>query len=132
MDFTGMACLDGHDIDEPLPGARIDSATGRVFPAWCPTCRDRNRLISRDIKADRASGRHPRLRLEHRDDGWIVCGDCNLEAGPGIDIYQLECRATSLTKRRVHAGSPECNPRCQNAKGYVCDCRCGGLNHGGG
>ena len=49
-------------------------------------------------------------------------------------LVAIECCDRSVDLRDIVARKTEtpCGPRCTHAKGHVCDCSCGGRNHGSG
>lgn len=74
---------------------------------------------------------------------WILrCPDCKahvrLEAGSLVELWngkpavRCSCGRTMIAKRLKGRVSSDhvCDARCLASKGYVCECSCGGENHG--
>ena len=41
-------------------------------------------------------------------------------------------QATRMIERKANASNHKCDARCLNARGFKCECECGGKNHGAG
>lgn len=53
-----------------------------------------------------------------------------------IGAYALRCACGKLNRvnpvRGKYKASVECNSKCHNSKSGICECSCGGKNHGSG
>ena len=77
------------------------------------------------MRRTEAAARWPTVKLLRRDSFDVVVG----QVAPGAEV--LPATRKVEFKRRA-AGPHECNAKCMGAcgKSMVCECRCGGKNHG--
>jgi hypothetical protein len=72
---------------------------------------------------------------------WVArCGDCRghrrLTAGTTVEMWNskplVRCCGSQMTCKRLKGSvsDHECGSRCLSSKGHVCECSCGGVNHG--
>ncbi len=55
---------------------------------------------------------------------------------PGVDLTTAKrsdkVQATRKVEYKRNPSKHKCGPRCLNATGFLCECECGGKNHGAG
>jgi len=50
----------------------------------------------------------------------------------GLTPDGVRVQATRMIQRTNNPSLHECGPKCLGAKGFLCECSCGGKNHGRG
>ena len=120
-------CIDGHSV--PV-GTRMLSG-GRIVPAHCPTCTEEHQARKAAATARREAGNHDTHTTGRGR--WTKCYYCGLRVGAGVDISDYPCRVVNgMQRRTVTTTSRDCSDRCLAATRFICECRCGGINHGRG
>ena len=75
-----------------------------AFLAYCPRCKDRVRF----------------------DGGWPGACVCNCTVAKWGSVNE----ALRFTGIKGHVTAHQCNAKCMESKSGVCECSCGGHNHG--
>jgi hypothetical protein len=111
---------------EYLPRVYLSSSSVRINGKCCACGRRFSLLVRETLKGARGSkGGHARSAVDASGRSWY---------DPDGSGYWVRCDCGKCLRARPVVGklNPgiKCNSRCEGATGHVCECSCGGKNHG--